>query len=252
MPGGRHELGQNFLVDRAVIDRVVELAAATGGPLLELGAGGGALTHPLARLGRPLTAVEIDPHRAAELRRRLGRRADVVTADALAWRHPHTPHAVVSNVPFHITTAMLRGLLAAPGWTDAVLLTQWEVARRRTGVGGSSLLTAQWAPWFAFRLERRVPARAFRPIPSVDAGLFTVHRRTEPLVPWGERRAYQAYVAAVFRGRGRGLAQVLARAPRPLPDARRLLAARGLPADALPGRLAPEDWAALWAAVRRR
>ncbi len=159
---------------------------------------------------------------------------------------------IASNVPFHVTTPILRRILAEPAWTDAVLLTQWEVARRRCGVGGTSQLTVQWAPWFEFELDRRVPARAFRPAPSVDGGLFTIRRRAEPLVADRERRAYQAYVASVFGGRGRGLAQVLSRASRPLPNAKTWLTRRGIRADALPARLAPADWSALWHAVRPR
>lgn len=251
--GGRQELGQNFLVDRPSIDRLVGLAAATRGPIIELGAGGGALTEPLARLGRPLTALELDPGRAASLRRRFGGRVVVEQADVLRWRYPSSPHVLVGNVPFHLTTAILRSILERPGWTDAVLLTQWEVARRRCGVGGSSLLTAQSAPWFEFRLDGRVPARAFRPVPAVDGGLFTVRRRAVPLVEPAERRGYCGFVAAVFRGRGRGMAQILTRTPRPMSgaQARAWLGRRGLARDVLPGRLTAGDWSSLWAEVRR-
>jgi 23S rRNA (adenine-N6)-dimethyltransferase len=250
--GGRHELGQNFLVDRRVVDRIVGVVAATPGPIIELGAGSGALTRELAGLGRPLTALEIDPRRARALRREFGGHTTIVQADALAWRYPSAQHMVVGNVPFHLTTAIMRGLLARGHWTDAVLLTQWEVARRRCGVGGSSLLTAQWHPWFSFTLHGRVPARAFRPMPSVDGGVFSIKRRTEPLVDASDRKAYQAFVAEVYRGRGNGLAQILTRTSRPLrPEmARRLLGSLGLSGRVLPSRLGGEDWAAIWMGVR--
>ncbi|WP_157006853.1 23S ribosomal RNA methyltransferase Erm [Agromyces laixinhei] len=252
--GGRHELGQNFLVDRRVVDRLVSLTAATQGPIVELGAGSGAITRKLAGLGRPLTALEIDRRRADRLRRELGRGPDVtiIEADALSWRYPAAPHAIVGNVPFHLTTAIMRSLLARGHWTDAVLLTQWEVARRRCGVGGSSLLTAQWDPWFTFRLRERVPARAFRPAPSVDGGVFTIERRPEPLVPTADTAAYQAFVAEVYRGKGRGLAQILRRMSRPLRADRvaRLLRTVGVGADVLPSRLSGPQWAALWVGVR--
>ncbi len=232
---------------------MVDLVRSAPGPVVEIGAGGGALTRPLAALGRPLTAVELDPRRVAHLRSDLGESVRVVRADALAWRHPEAPHVVVSNVPFHLTTAILRKLLGERSWTDAVLLTQWEAARRRCGVGGTSLLTVQWTPWYEFALDRRVPASAFRPSPSVDGGLFTVHRRATPLVPDRERTAYQRWAAEVFGGRGSGLAQVLARTGHPMPTARarRWLAARGIAGDAVPKRLSPEDWGALWREVRR-
>ncbi|MFB6610799.1 23S ribosomal RNA methyltransferase Erm [Agromyces sp. NPDC056379] len=252
--GGRHELGQNFLVDRRVVERFVALTAATRGPIVELGAGSGAITRELAALGRPLTALEIDRRQADSLRREFAHDADVtiVEADALAWRYPTAPHAVVGNVPFHLTTAIMRSLLPRGHWTDAILLTQWEVARRRCGVGGSSLLTAQWDPWFSFRLHDRVPARAFKPAPSVDGGVFTIERRREPLVSTADTAAYQAFVAEVYRGKGRGLAQILRRTSRPVSAerTRSLLASVGVTADVLPSRLTGPQWAALWVGVR--
>ena len=253
--GGRHELGQNFLVDGRVVDRFVALTAGTRGPIVELGAGSGAITRGLAALGRPLTALEIDRLRADALRREFAHAPDVtiVETDALAWRYPAAPHVVVGNVSFHLTTAIMRSLLARGHWTDAILLTQWEVARRRCGVGGSSLLTAQWDPWFTFRLHERVPARAFKPVPSVDGGVFTIERRRAPLVSATDRAGYQAFVAEVYRGKGRGLAQILRRTSRPLSAerVRALLRTVDVAADVLPSRLTGPQWAALWAGVRR-
>lgn len=249
---GRQELGQNFLVDRDVIDRMTALAAATDDPIIEIGAGSGALTHELARLGRPLTAVELDGSRAERLRRELHGAATVVRADALRWPLPREPHVIVGNVPFHLTTAILRRLFAEERWRSAILLTQWEVARRRCGVGGASMLTVQVAPWFRFTLDRRVPARAFRPVPSVDGGVFRIDRRPQPLVLAAERRDYQAWVGSVFQGQGRGLARVLARTTRPMSRgaARAFLREHGIDPETPPSRLATEHWAALWACVR--
>ncbi|MEU1539934.1 rRNA adenine N-6-methyltransferase family protein [Actinacidiphila glaucinigra] len=136
MVGGRHELGQNFLTDRTVIASIEALVAATSGPIVEIGPGDGALTLPLSRTGRPLTAVEIDPRRAQRLQRRLPRGAHVVNTDVLRYRFPREPHVIVGNLPFHLTTTIMRRVLAADRWDSAVLLVQWEVARRRAGIGG--------------------------------------------------------------------------------------------------------------------
>jgi 23S rRNA (adenine-N6)-dimethyltransferase len=252
--GGRHELGQNFLIDREVIDRITFLADTTCGPIVEFGAGGGVLTRELARLGRPLTAVELDARRAAALRRELGGVAAVVQADMLSWPLPREPHAIIGNVPFHLTTAILRRVLDADRWRSAILLTQWEVARRRCGVGGASMLTVQSAPWYRFTLDRRVPARAFRPVPSIDGGIFRVDRRSEPLVRTTERRAYGRWVGDVFQGRGRGLVQVLGRTSRPIAaDAvRAVLRDRGIDPGTPPSRLTTEDWVELWRLARER
>lgn len=248
--GGRQELGQNFLVDRTVIARIEELVAGTTGPIVEVGAGDGALTLPLSRYGRPLTAVEIDSGRARRLARRVPENVTVVNADILRFRFPRRPHVVVGNLPFHLTTSIMRRLLAAPGWRTAVLLVQWEVARRRAGVGGASLLTAAWWPWYAFEVHARVPARSFRPAPSVDGGLLTMTRRAVPLV--AEREPYQDFVRHVFTGRGHGLREILERTGRLDRQAVRAWArdARVHPY-ALPRDLTAEQWASLWRLVVR-
>lgn len=245
---GRHEHGQNFLTDHATIEAIVGLIARTDGPIVEIGPGDGAVTRRVLRLGRDLTAVEIDPRRAAELRRIRHPRLDVVNRDVLHHSFPAGPHVVVGNLPFHLTTAILRRLLHAPGWTDAVLLVQWEVARRRAGVGGASMMTSQWAPWFDFAVHRRVPARAFTPQPGVNGGLMTVTRRREPLLPGADRKRFQAMVHRVYTGRGNGLAHVLPRAglvdsPR---SASRWLAGYGLRPSDLPKALPVDAWVDLY------
>ncbi|MCC4249763.1 MULTISPECIES: 23S ribosomal RNA methyltransferase Erm [Microbacterium] len=242
--GGRHELGQNFLIHQPTIDRIVALVATTEGAILEIGAGGGALTTGLAGLGRGLTAIDIDERRIAALRRA---HAGVHVEHADALRHPLDAPVIAGNIPFHLTTPILRRLLQRPGWRDAVLLTQWEVARKRAGVGGGTLMTAQAAPWFAFTLHGRVPSHAFRPAPSVDGGILSITRRGSPLVPLAHRRAYERFVGEVFTAKGRGMGSILATVRRcSRPAAKRHLTQAGVGADALPRDLGPQQWADLW------
>lgn len=242
--GGRHELGQNFLVHTPTIDRIVTLVAASEGAILEIGAGGGALTAGLAGLGRDVTAIDIDERRVATLRR-AHPSVQVEHADVL--RHPLDAPVIAGNIPFHLTTPILRRLLQRPSWRHAVLLAQWEVARKRAGVGGGTLLTAQSAPWFVFALHGRVPSHAFRPMPSVDGGLLSIARRPAPLVPGQQRRAYERFVGDVFTVRGRGMAAILATAGRmPRTAARRRLDAVGIAPDALPRDLSADHWSRLW------
>lgn len=248
---GRHEHGQNFLTDPRVVADVVERVAATAGPLVEIGPGDGALTAPLLGLGRSMTAVEIDGRLAAGLRRRFGERLHVVHTDALRYRLPATPHVVVGNLPFHLTTALLRRLLHAPGWTDAVLLVQWEVARRRAGVGGATMMTAQWAPWVEFTLGRRVPAAAFSPRPGVDGGVLVLRRRPRPLLAPGERKRFQAVVHRVYTGRGHGIAEILVRTRLVgrARDAHAWCRSAGVTPGTLPARLTVEQWVSLFEAT---
>lgn len=245
---GRHEYGQNFLTDPSTVAAIIHLVAATRGPIVEIGPGDGAITTDLVRLGRPLTAIEIDPRLVERLRKRIPNRIEIITGDFLDYRLPNRPHVLVGNLPFHQTTAILRRILHVPAWTDAILLMQWEVARRRAGVGNSTMMTTQWAPWFEFSLRRRVPARAFTPRPGVDGGLLTIRRREHPALAVTQRREFQALVHRVYTGSGRGLAQVLSRAAH-LPTLRaasRWLAKHGVHPEALPGSLPAQAWVDLF------
>lgn len=244
--GGRHELGQNFLTHRPTIDRIASLVTHTAGPILEIGAGDGALTRRLATLARPVTAIEIDEHRARRLQRTLPT-VDVVHADAL--RYPLDSPVIVGNIPFHLTTPILRRLLSMRTWEHALLLTQWEVARKRAGVGGRTMMTAQAAPWSTFALHGRVASWAFAPMPSVDGGILGIIRRGSPLVADDQRHAYERFVQSVFRGRGGTLARVLHNATHVSPShARRILRVAGIGDARLPRDLDADQWAALWSA----
>jgi 23S rRNA (adenine-N6)-dimethyltransferase len=124
-------------------------------------------------------------------------------------------------------------------------MVQWEVARKRSG---ASMLTASWWPWYEITLVRRVPARAFRPVPRVDGGLIRIERRTAELLPESDRHEYQRLVHAVFTGRGVGLKGILRRH---LTGAAMRRWAQGQDVDltGLPRDLSARQWVALYRAA---
>jgi 23S rRNA (adenine-N6)-dimethyltransferase len=249
---GPHELGQNAITDRRVLRAVVDLAATTDGPIVEWAAGGGALTLPLAGLGRPVEAVEVDPRKVARLRRAVGPHVCITEGDILRHAPPATAYTLVCNVPFHITTRVLRRLLPMRQWETAILITQWEVARKRAGVGGATQLTAQWWPWYEFILQQRIPSTAFSPRPSVDAGLLVIRRRHPPLLE-GDHEDYHRWVRRVFTGRGHGMPQILTRSGGvPARDARTWCADQHLTPRTLPKDLDAEQWASAYRLAIRR
>ncbi|MER7013068.1 23S ribosomal RNA methyltransferase Erm [Saccharopolyspora sp. NPDC000359] len=202
----RRELGQNFLVDEGAARHLVDLLEPTQTPVVELGAGSGAITRHLVHSGREVVAVELDPHWANHLREAFPR-VRVVRCDMLDYRFPSSEHAVIGNLPFGLTTSMTRRLLAEESWSEAVLLVQWEVARKRAKA--TNQLNAQWAPWYEFHLHGKVPARSFRPQPAADGGVLKLTRRPRPLLPLKHQRSYQEFVEAVFTGRGRGMTEIV-------------------------------------------
>jgi 23S rRNA (adenine-N6)-dimethyltransferase len=187
----RRTHGQNFLVDRAVVDRFMDdLGPVAGALVVDVGAGRGALTLPLARAGARVVAVEADPVWAAWLRDRvraagLDQRVRLVCRDVRDFAWPAAPFRVVGNLPFGITTAVLSCLLDRPerGPTRADLVVQREVARKRAAAPPSTLRSAAWAPWWSFTMGQQIDRGAFRPVPRVDAAVLTVRRLEPPVLP---------------------------------------------------------------------
>ncbi|GGQ03579.1 23S rRNA (adenine(2058)-N(6))-methyltransferase Erm(O) [Streptomyces griseomycini] len=240
-------LSQNFLADRATAERFARLAVPHGGPvplLLEVGAGRGALTGPLARRCRELRAYEIDPRLVPVLRDRFSGtpHVRVVGADFLAARPPRTPFSVAGNVPFSRTAAVVDWCLRAPRLTDATLLTQLEYARKRTGDYGSwTLLTVLTWPRYEWRLLARVGRRSFRPVPRVDAGVVRIERRRAPLLDAAASGGWRRLVELGFSGVGGSLHASLCRGyPRRRVDA--AFRAARLDPGVLVGEVAPERW----------
>jgi 23S rRNA (adenine-N6)-dimethyltransferase len=199
-PRSRH-----FLRSPRIAAQLVRAAGVSGDDLvLEIGAGDGRLTAELARTAGRVVAIELDARLAAGLRNRFaGTNVEVVAGDALAEPLPRAPFRVVANLPFHVTAALLRRLLDDPHspLTGADVIVEWGAARKRATVWPSTQLGATWGAWYAFAVERRLPASCFAPPPSVDAGLLSVRRREPPLVPLDRAEQYRSFVRAGFSAR---------------------------------------------------
>ena len=197
---------QHFLRSDRVASELVRAAGITGSDVVvDLGAGTGTLTSPLAAAARRVVAVELDPRCAGELRGRWNN-VSVLEEDAAQVELPREPFRVVANLPFDRTTAILRHLLDDPRvpLTRAVVVVEWGVAMKRALPWPSSLNDVLWAAWYRFTLERRLPRAEFRPQPRVDAGVLVIERREQPLVDPKRCRAYRAFVASGFRHGLRG------------------------------------------------
>src|SRR5699024_11391170 len=150
----------------------------------------------------------------------------------------------------YIITVSLHDALpifTADGWCHATLMTQWEVARKRAGVGGVTMMTAQVVPWFEIRLHGRVPSWGFTPKPSVDGGVITIQRRREAKIPVRERHHYNVFVKRIFTGRGRSLPEIIQYASGiTRKQAKRAIEEVGIEATTLPRNIKPVQWPRLW------
>ena len=188
----RKRLGQSFLEDPTALDEVA--AAAEMKPsdtVLEIGAGLGSLTRYLAHSAGRVVAVEIDADLLAPLRGSVQQfdNVEVVLGDILelspARLGLNSGYLVVANIPYYITSAVIRHLLEAePSPRRIVLTVQAEVAERICAQAGDySLLALGVQVYGQPRLGARIPAAAFHPRPKVDSAILWVDIYPEPLVP---------------------------------------------------------------------
>jgi 23S rRNA (adenine-N6)-dimethyltransferase len=189
-PSGAHRL-----VESAAARLVRHAGVAAGELVLDLGAGLGAVTRPLARTGARVIAVERDERIGAKLRRRMAGwdNVTVVIGDALWVPLPHRPFRVVANIPFSITTPLLRRLV------DSRLVAADVVVEVRAGrrlvsaaAGGGRPELAGWHRRFAFSLGSFLPREQFQPAPPVDAVVLRLRRRQHPAMGRRTRRSDRA------------------------------------------------------------
>jgi 16S rRNA (adenine1518-N6/adenine1519-N6)-dimethyltransferase len=224
------ELGQNFLADQRVLGQILAAAEISAADtVLEIGPGLGTLTQALAEQAQRVVAVELDQQLLAILHDRLQAfpNVRVVVGDILALHIPEllaaeqasgpagrdasdpAGHAykVVANIPYNITSAVLRHLLEARTRPQLiVLMVQKEVAQRITAKPGDMSLLSVSVQFYARpRLIRRVPARAFYPVPKVDSAIIRIDPHPQlPLEP-EEVEPFFAVVRAGFGQRRKQL-----------------------------------------------
>lgn len=175
-------VGAHFLIDRGLISRLVGASGVGDGDLvLDLGAGYGALTGPLAGTGARVIAVELDPALAGRLRRRFAGEPAVRVAEAdlrqLAW--PRRPFHVVASPPFALTTDLCRRLLGdrAVRLAGAELVLGWGAAKWLASPRPPDPRVARWAARYEISLVRRIPAACFSPPPASDAAQVSIRPR---------------------------------------------------------------------------
>ncbi|PYO73669.1 MAG: ribosomal RNA small subunit methyltransferase A [Gemmatimonadetes bacterium] len=191
-------LGQHFLTDHKLLDRIVEaLDVRAGETVIEVGPGHGSLTEVLLDRGAQVIAIEKDRELAEQLRVRVsGVGCQVVTGDALKvdWhelysRHltPDTRHRlkIVGNIPYYITSPLIDKALTPPLPDRIVFLVQAEVADRIAAKPGGKIYGALSVGVQAVaRVEKlfNVAAGAFRPPPRVRSTVIRLTPLVEPLV----------------------------------------------------------------------
>jgi 16S rRNA (adenine1518-N6/adenine1519-N6)-dimethyltransferase len=217
-------LGQNFLVDDRVVDRIIRtLGPRPDETIIEIGPGKGALTERLLEQAGRVVAIEFDRNLAPLLVDRFSSRnnftlvqADALTTDFCAAIQPATQARVVANLPYNISTAILQRLIDQRHCiTEMVLMLQREVVDRITAPAGSSergFLSVLVEAYCETEKEFDVAPGAFRPVPKVWSSVARLSLRKQMEVEI-DAQLFVSIVSAGFAQRRKTILNNLRNAP---------------------------------------
>ena len=220
----RKRLGQHFLISEAHLKGIVAAAGLTGDDVvLEIGPGLGTLTRQLAAAAGQVVAVELDDGLSPVLEDLFlatptvtvvhGDILQLSPVDVLSRVTQNRPeYKVVANLPYYITSAVLRHLLESEQPPQLMVLTvQREVAERIcAGPPAMSLLAVSVQFYAEPELVQRIPAGAFTPRPAVDSAVLRLRLRPQPAVAVANVARFFRIVRAGFGQRRKQLRNGLA------------------------------------------
>lgn len=230
-------LGQHFLFDPGILDRIVDaLEPEATDDVIEIGPGKGTLTARLAPRVARVVAIEKDPELASELGERgkgkgVGEpwgRVTVVAGDALQedWhsliRRPSpdsssfslrpSHYKITGNIPYAITSPLIDKALSPPLPALIVFLVQKEVADRVVAGPGNKTYGALSVGVQAVADVERVfvvKAGSFRPPPEVESAVVRLRPRAAPLIGAADARGFRTFVTGLFGQRRKQIARSL-------------------------------------------
>lgn len=259
----RKSLGQHFLVNRGVLDKITEAAEVKPDDVvIEVGPGLGVLTDELADRAAKVIAIELDDKLSGLLRDKfVGNdkvvvlNQDVLKTDIgqLADDYGFSRYKVVANLPYYITSAVIRHFLESSPQPDSmVLMTQLEVARQITArPGDMSLLSVSVQLYGSPKILFKVPPASFLPPPGVDSAVLGIETASEERVKAEDNAEFFRLVKAGFSANRKQLVNTLSKGLSVTkPEARNLLESVSIDPRRRAETLGIPEWLELFASYR--
>lgn len=196
---------QNFLENFHIAKNlIISSSINDNDTVIEVGAGGGILTKILLARANKVIAFETDERLFKNLKSRLGKspNLELKNEDFLNFTLPVNNYKVFSNIPFSLTSDILKKLVYAKNPPrDCYLIVQREAAAKfmgNIGVGGNSQIAVLLYPYFEFSIKHRFNTADFFPKPGVKIVLLRVKKREKPLVNYSNQKKYRDFVVYMF------------------------------------------------------
>ncbi len=240
------DLGQHFLIDENILHDIVSAGAITEHDhIVEIGPGVGVLTRELLCEAKKVTAVEID-ERMIPLLKKFTEQSpllEVINENALSVELPSEPYKIIANIPYHITSPLLRHAMLESKTRpkSLTLLIQKEVADRICDTKSASLLTIIVHLFGQPQKICNVPPKAFLPPPKVDSAVIHIDCFDKPLVDEKTLDLVIKYAKIGFSMKRKMLRNSFST----FPEGMELLSAAGIEETRRPQTLSVHEWIAV-------
>lgn len=195
-------LAQNFLKSQSLVERLILKTSIDGSDTVyEIGPGDGIITRALARKAAKVIAIEIDQYLVEKLREAFKeqKNIEIYHGDFLDYHITSHKYKIFSNIPFNITSDIVRKILLSPSPAiDAYLIMQKEAAIKFSGYPTDTEFSVLAKPWFSFETIWEFQRSDFIPLPAVDVVLLHISKRNPPLVSQENAGAFKRFVKLGF------------------------------------------------------
>lgn len=193
---------QNFLKDPKFVKSLVEKSDINNNDLVvEIGPGKGIITEQLSTVAGHVVAIEADSKLSNRLQTQFNTAGNVtiINSDFMKWNLPRDPYKVFSNIPFNMTSDIIKKLTTDRYSPDKIyLIIQDKAAFRYMGKPRDNQVSILMKPWYETKILSNIDRREYVPTPKVDTVLIEISRRKNPIIDISMKQKYRDFVIYGF------------------------------------------------------